>query len=334
VPDGVSAPPAELVAAAPPRVETEDVPACPVCGSADFGTQATGYDYESLTCSNAWRFVRCNSCGHVWLNPRPAVAELGVIYPPTYYSYNYEDEINPVAVRGKEIMDRLKFRGILKALPRSPGSFLDVGCGNGRYLKLMEAEGVPRSSCYGIELDEPVVAPLREAGYKAFCSRVEDCEDIPAGSIDLATMFNVIEHIEDPATAARQVAGWLSPGGVFAVETPNFDSLDQRLFPDGFWGGYHIPRHWNLFTRATLERLLRDNGFEVVSTSYQTGHAFWMYSMHHVIRYRNRPHPRLARMFNPFKGLPFLVAFTAFDRLRAAMGFRTSGMLMLARKPG
>jgi Methyltransferase domain len=130
----------------------------------------------------------------------------------------------------------------------------------------------------------------------------------------------------------RRIGDWLAPGGVLAVETPNFDSLDQRLFSDGHWGGYHIPRHWNLFTPDTLRRLLSDAGLEVLSIRYQTGHAFWMYSLHHRLRYGRRPHPRLARQFNPFKGVAPLVGFTAFDKVRGALGFRTSAMLMLARK--
>jgi len=278
--------------------------------------------------------VRCHECGHVWLHPRPAVSELSVIYPPTYYSYNYDKEVGAIARHSKELLDRLKFRSILKAVSAPPRSFLDIGCGDGRYLKLMEKRGVARSACYGIEIDEEVVAPLQRDGYPAFHSRVEDCEDIPPGSVDLATIFNVIEHIEDPATVARKVFGWLAPGGLFAVETPNFATVDHRVFPNGKWGAYHIPRHWNLFTPSTLERLLGDNGFELVDTQFQTAHAGWMFGVHHTLRYGKRPRPRLGKLFDPFEGLlPFLAGFTALDKLRIAAGGRTGGMLMLARKP-
>ena len=46
-----------------------------------------------------------------------------------------------------------------------------------------------------------------------------------------------------------------------------------------------------------------------------------------------RPRPRLARWWDPFRCLPVLAAFTGIDRIRAAVGCRTSAMLMLARKP-
>ncbi|MGH7703728.1 MAG: hypothetical protein ACREMO_11575, partial [Gemmatimonadales bacterium] len=59
---------------------------------------------------------------------------------------------------------------------------------------------------------------------------------------------------------------------------------------------------------------------------------FWMFSMQHRLRYGPRPRPRLSRLFNPLQSLPALVAVSGFDKLRAGLGFRTSAMLVLARK--
>lgn len=80
--------------------------------------------------------------------------------------------------------------------------------------------------------------------------------------------------------------------------------------------------------------MLTDAGFEVQAIEYQTGHSFWMYSFHHSLRYNERkPRPRLARWFDPMASVTLLALFTGFDRLRAALGARTSAMLALARKP-
>jgi 2-polyprenyl-3-methyl-5-hydroxy-6-metoxy-1,4-benzoquinol methylase len=325
--------PAEFMARGVPRIDSDPVPRCPVCGGTGFTEFASGFDYELLTCANEWRFVACTGCTHVWLNPRPAIAALPIIYPKHYYAYNYASEINPIAVKAKGVLDHRKLRGIVSALGRKPRSFLDIGCGDGRFLRSMERLGVAREHIYGLELDAKVVEPLRREGFQAFCERVEDCQRIPANSIDLITMFHVIEHVDDPATVVRQAVRWLAPGGVLALETPNVDSLDARLFHDTYWGGYHIPRHWNLFKAETLARLLEDSGLTVVGQRFQTGHSFWMYSVHHWLRYKGRPMPRLARWFDPLKGLPFLASFTLFDKLRAALGCKTSALLVLAAKP-
>ncbi|HJU88367.1 MAG TPA: class I SAM-dependent methyltransferase [Gemmatimonadaceae bacterium] len=325
--------PEEFLRERAPRIETEEVAQCPVCGDGRFKEHAIGYDYELRTCANAWRFVACLGCGHVWLNPRPSLTTLRVIYPPTYYAYNYDTQINSIAVRGKAMLDKAKLRGIVRYLKREPRSYLDVGCGDGRFLRVMERMGIPRAQLYGLELDERVVAPLAASGFRVRCERVEESESIPPEGIDLITMFHVIEHVDNPKEVVRKLVSWLRPGGVLALETPNIDSVDSRLFSDSYWGGYHFPRHWNLFTPRSLARLLRDGGLEVRATRYMTGHSFWMYSLHHRLRYGSPAWPRLAALFNPFRGLPFLVGFTALDIARSRLGFRTSSMLMLATKP-
>lgn len=317
-----------------PRIAVEPVESCAVCGSREWNPFADGYDYELRTCRNRWHFVACGQCDHVRLHPRPRADMLGIIYPPHYYAYNYDTQVSPFARRAKAWLDRRKFAGILRHLPRPPASYLDVGCGNGRFLDLVAEGGVPADRLYGLELDQPIVDRLRARGYQAFCQRVEDCRDIAAGSLDLATMFHVIEHVDRPNIVIRRLTEWLAPGGVLALETPNLKSWDARLFRDHFWGGYHIPRHWHLFTPETLTRLLTAAGLDVVSIEYQTGHSFWLYSFHHRLRYGSPPHPRLAALCNPMGGsLLALAAVTAFDKLRAACGASTSAMLVIARKP-
>lgn len=328
-------PPKEFVSDGAPTIACDDVVACPVCQCERFDTHATGFDYELRSCRNTWRFVSCEACSHVWLNPRPAIETLGTIYPPHYYAYHYTEKVSPLALKAKNWLDGRKFAGLVKALRRSPKSFVDIGCGDGRYLRFAEQAGVPKNRDYGLELDAKVVKKLCDDGYVGLCERVESCTAIMDHSIDLATMFHVIEHVDDPKAVVQRVARWLTPGGVFAVETPNIASLDAKMFSGTYWGGYHIPRHWNMFSPETLRRLLEDAGLEVIDTRYQTGHSFWMYSMHHLTRYHGGSRPGLSRMFDPFGGwpsLPALLAFTAFDKVRAALGGRTSSMLMLARR--
>jgi 2-polyprenyl-3-methyl-5-hydroxy-6-metoxy-1,4-benzoquinol methylase len=325
--------PQELCQSGAPFITTEDISTCPVCGASQHLPFAVGFDYELMTCQNPWRFVRCSECTHVWLNPRPAVSELPVIYPPSYYAYNY-GKINPLARKAKELLDRRKMARITRSCLQPPRTYLDVGCGDGRFLRVIERSGVPRSGLYGLELDPTVVERLRSHGYEGvFCERVEAATSLPENNIDLVTMFHVIEHVDDPGAVVRQIGRWLSPGGVFALETPNLASWDARLFQRKYWGGYHIPRHWNLFTPATITRLLTENGLEVVGTVFQTGHSFWMYSLHHLVRYEGQSRPRAGAWFDPMKSLFGIAACTAFDLARGALGAKTSAMLIICRKP-
>jgi SAM-dependent methyltransferase len=325
------APPSEIDRSGAPIVPETDVPRCEVCGRDDFVDAAYGYDYELITCRNEWRFVRCSGCGHIWLNPRPADEALAVIYPSSYYAYNYET-ISPLARRGKEFLDRRKLGKILSYCAELPKTYLDVGCGDGRYLEVMARRGVDRRSLYGLELDAETVSLLQQRGLQVSCQRVENC-DFDEGSFDLITMFHVIEHVDHPREVVQRLARWLRPGGVLALETPNTDSLDARLFREGTWGGYHIPRHWHLFNPEAFRTLVRSTGLDVEALRYETGHSFWMYSFHHVIRYGRRPRIKLATAFDPLKSVVPLIGFTGFDRLRSMLGAKTSAMLLIAKKP-
>ena len=316
-----------------PIIPVTPVPRCPLCGGEPAEPFAEGYDYELATCANRWTFVACRICGHVRLDPRPAVGALGTIYPPHYYAYDFARRVHPLAVRGKAWLDARKMAGIVRQLGRRPRAYLDVGCGDGRFLRTMEKTGVPRDHLYGLELDPAIVARLVANGYRAECARVEESTLVPAGGVDLITMFHVIEHVDDPMAVCTKLAGWLAPGGVLALETPNRDSLDARLFRRTFWGGYHIPRHWHLFSTEGVARLTAQAGLDPVAVVYQTGHSFWLYSIHHWLRYGPWSAPRLARWFDPIGSLVPLVLATGFDKLRATLGFRTSAVLVLARKP-
>ena len=315
-----------------PKILVEYIPSCPVCSSANRTHFASGHDYELQTCCNKWNFWQCNECRTVWLDPRPALVELGVIYPRNYYAYNRSKKISPIARKGKELLDWIKFNSFLKQTGM-PKSFLDIGCGDGRYLDLFQRLGIAKDYIYGLDLSEEHVKRLRRRGYQVYQRRVEDCSEIRLGSIDLATMFPVIEHVADPVRVVRRIAEWLSPGGSLVVETPNLDSWDARLFKERWWGGYHIPRHWTLFQASSLRRLFEECGLTVKHCSYQTGHAAWMNSFHHAAKYNSHyPSSRLADWFELPKGLPMLIGFTGFDIVRRTSGARTSVILMVGQK--
>lgn len=314
-------------------IETEPVPVCPLCGATRWAPFAFGADYELETCANRWEFVQCEACGHVWLSPRPAVSTLSTIYPSNYYAYAYDQQIHPIARRGKAWLDRRKLETIVRHLAAPPRTYLDVGCGDGRFLRAMEGRGLSADRLYGLELDGAVADRLARRGYRVERARVEDSTLVAPGSLDLVTLFHVIEHVDQPRTVIAKLASWLAPGGIVAIETPNRASLDARLFRRTYWGGYHYPRHWQLFDTDGVVRLCRQAGLELVAVRYQTGHSFWLYSFHHALKYGRISAAWLARRFDPLGSLGSLVGATVVDKARAALGFRTSAVLVLARRP-
>jgi len=94
-----------------------------------------------------------------------------------------------------------------------------------------------------------VNAPLRKA-------------NLPAGSFDLVTLWDVIEHLHDPLGQLREIHRLLKPGGVFGLSTMDagclFAKLAGRRWP------WFMRMHLYYFTRGTLTRMLQQAGFEVL----------------------------------------------------------------------
>lgn len=84
-----------------------------------------------------------------------------------------------------------------------------------------------------------------------------------AGTVDILTINHVIEHVLDPYETACKAHSLLADDGIFYGRTPKVTSLGHSIF-GRFWSGYHFPRHLHLFSRESLELLLRKSGFREV----------------------------------------------------------------------
>jgi SAM-dependent methyltransferase len=305
---------------------------CGVCRSSEARQFASGKDFEYHCSEDEFRMVECDECGNVYLNPRPTKEELGTIYPTNYYSYNYDTAINPLAIKAKDFLDQRKVKSWLRYVRTKSPRFMDVGCGNGRILHMLHKLGLPKQNLSGVEMHQGQMDRLNEEGYRGYNGRIEDVEgQLEAGSFDLIVMLQVLEHVEDPFSCVGSLARLLDKDGVLIVETPNTKSFDVRLFRDRYWGGYHFPRHWNLFSVQTLTRLASDHGLKVEAVNYLPAHSFWIFSLHHLAeeRWKNLT---LAKFFNPLQNMPLLSFFTAFDILRAKCGYQTSNVQVVLRK--
>jgi 2-polyprenyl-3-methyl-5-hydroxy-6-metoxy-1,4-benzoquinol methylase len=314
------------------RCKTLDVPCC-ICGSKEAEIVATGQDYEYETTADVFSVKLCASCGHHFLSPRPVSEELPVIYPPDYYAYSFIANLSPLARSLKYFLDSRKIARWLRDAPANTLKFLDVGCGEGWFLGMLHSRGLDKANLWGVEVDPIVVNKLEKDGFQARQGQIEEIADLPESYFDLIVSLQVIEHVGNPPAVLGRLARLLKPGGVLVLETPNIDSLDFRLFQNRYWGGFHFPRHWNFFTPKSLRAVLTPLGLEPVRIRYLPAPTFWLYSFHHVIKYKFEL-PRLARLVHPFVNLPLLGLAMAFDMFRAALGFKTSNVQMVSRKIG
>ena len=143
-------------------------------------------------------------------------------------------------------------------------------------------------------------------------------------------MIQTIEHVEKPDVILRAVKGILKPNGKLVIVTDNTDSIDFGLFKKSHWGGYHFPRHWNLFNRKSLTKLAEKVGFEVADLATQVSPVNWVYSIHNALVDRRAPQFLIKRF--TLKSTISLSAFTSLDILLQKLG-RGALLRAILRKP-
>jgi SAM-dependent methyltransferase len=165
----------------------------------------------------------------------------------------------------RPILERFDRRRLtlVAALVPPPARLLDAGAGRGRFVRAAARGGY---EAFGIEPSLRGSEAARAIGADVRRATLEDAE-IAEGSLDVVTLWHVIEHLQDPGRALDRIHTWLPPGGGLLVGAPNLSSWQARIGGER-WYHLDLPRHRVHFTEAGLHILLRDHGFDVVRTEH------------------------------------------------------------------
>lgn len=328
-------------------IATAAVRHCPVCGSdrRHLRTHVTEHEYATTT-SDAFPLMACDHCGAWYLDPRPHVSTLGIIYPPDYYAYvrdALEAAKEPAAAglftRLGSALFKRRIRPIARYIELRPATrWLDVGCGSGSVLQSMqEAYGLKGT---GIDLSAEAVAICRRRGFAAHAVRFEDYEPGDGETYDLIHSSHLIEHVESPAAYLQKTWDLLAPGGLSVFITPNTSTWEARVF-GRYWGGLHAPRHWALLDERSVRRLADRIGFEHLATCYSSNGTFWTWTFHALLKGRipaslnDAVFPSDFRFVrNTLWNVARIGAFSMLDAVNVALTRRSSNMLVILRKPG
>lgn len=251
---------------------------CCICETDDALEVGIGEDFEYRTSSDKFSAKQCNSCSLVYLNPRPKISEFERIYPSNYHAFDFSEENFGIV---HKIRSRLEARRVLSWCEglTDDAKIIDTGCGDGFHLSLLREYGNKNWTLEGIDIDKRAVKMAEEKGLKVHHGSIDEIE-LPKNQYDLAIMVQTIEHVAEPAEVLRAVHKILKPNGKVVIVTDNTDSLDFRIFKNSYWGGYHFPRHWNLFNKNSLTELSKKTGFEVEKIATQVSPVNWVYSFH------------------------------------------------------
>ncbi len=225
---------------------------CPVCS-------ARAVPRIDLT---DYRLFECSTCGS-WSSDALARGA-STSFDPVHYFENAQMDVE----KWQDLLARLAAEG--RPIRRA----LDVGCGTGAYLRFL-GRRIPCVERAGIELDPDRAARARSADPEARILVGDALETLAAVQppFDLITLWDVFEHVPEPARLLAKMTTLLEPTGTLFIQTihersvvPALGRLAYRLS-----GGRvtaparrtHEAHHLVFFTLAGLQTMARGAGLGI-----------------------------------------------------------------------
>lgn len=236
---------------------------CNLCGRDDYVVRFPATAGSELLHVDAFRcthsgyghhpqIVECRHCGLVYANPRWSTDDVLSAYTAVQDDTYVEERL------GRELTFRHHLRGMERIIGPADGRrLLDVGAYIGVFVEMASKAGWQAE---GVEPSEWAAAEAQRRGLAVQVGTLGSAE-LAAESFDVVTMWDVIEHLADPAAELERARQFLRPGGWLVVHTMDIDAPIARLM--GRRWPWLMDMHLYYFGRHTLSRMLADTGYEV-----------------------------------------------------------------------
>jgi SAM-dependent methyltransferase len=194
---------------------------------------------------NGYEARQCNACGTLYPYPPPPQDVLDPridLHEPDWYRYS----------------SATRLRWLSKRRP-APLRLLDIGCGDGSFVKMAINEGYDAN---GIEPHPGRSKACREAGLPVETVLLEEYAEKTDRRYDVVFHVDLLAHFADPIRSLKQMVRLLAPGGMLCFEVGALGNLSP------FWyktvGGLGLPQHLWLYSVKSLGLLMERAGLEVV----------------------------------------------------------------------
>ncbi len=201
------------------------------------------------------RIVRCKKCQIAFDVDRPKLEDRKTSYDEKYFTETTHLKKDIFEERFPYLMCRAVCMWGVDAHNFKPPNnrFLDVGCGVGMMLKMMqffdmEVEGIEQSE-WAVE----------------YCKKNLQIENIRCGNLleanyssdhfGLVSLIHILEHLYDPVPILKEVYRILAPNGILYGEVP---------YSEGLKGDYEIYDHFWFYNEPALKYLLSCIGFREI----------------------------------------------------------------------
>lgn len=200
-------------------------------------------------------FTHCRDCGHRWRHTSVAEQEAinGKVYHDHYEGYR-EDPLFRQSIRDT-------ITGLIAPRVAPGGSLLDMGCGAGA---LLEAATELGYKAQGIDISPSSARICRDRGLDAATG---DFLAYDFGQrFDAITLWDVMEHLREPAEFMARAHELLNPGGYVFAKVPGYGALSVGLskrVPRMSRMLLNAPGHVQYFNAGSLGALAERMGFSV-----------------------------------------------------------------------
>ena len=217
-----------------------------------------------------FEYFECSNCGTLQISKIPE--NIGSFYPDNYYSlssklslkdkilfrlrdYVFFYNFPSFFVKKLKIkMANLSLEAFLKLKPKESTKILDVGCGEGKFLKSIYNLGFKNIT--GIE---PFALQEQEKPFPIYKKALENIN----GKFGIITFNHVFEHLEDVNKTLKQCYDLLEKNGRIIIRVPVKDSYAFEHYKEN-WIQWGAPRHFQLLTRKAFYILTKENNFELI----------------------------------------------------------------------
>ncbi len=199
-----------------------------------------------------YRMVRCTRCGLVRADPILEPQELERLYEGSTITYA-ADKPSLIATYRRYLRRAIRFGN-------AKGSLLEIGCGDGFFLA--EAKQMGLNEVKGVEPGKEAIAAADPEIKPHIVQGLYQSEHFRASTFDYVCLFQVIDHMDDPARCLDILHQHLKPRGILLIISHNWSALTNRVL------GEHSPiidiEHPFLFSTKTITTLLSLHHFRVL----------------------------------------------------------------------
>jgi 2-polyprenyl-3-methyl-5-hydroxy-6-metoxy-1,4-benzoquinol methylase len=227
-------------------------PKCPLC---NFEIDYNNYSEKYVADFNnqEYKLYHCPNCDAEWWEPLKIIPEFYENEGELAYAL-YHTGIRTLQEWHLPFFKNFSLRG---------GRLLDVGCGDGVFIKEAQKLGF---EAWGIDFDKKSIEiGKNKFGLKnVYALSLEEFVNFAKEKnikFDVITFFEVLEHQDKPKEFLEQVKMLLKSGGWIAGTVPNRESIFINLYRGKYEKTDLPPHHFLRFSKKVLKNFFEQNGF-------------------------------------------------------------------------